>query len=125
MDGSGSEVRRRLGQLKSRQTVNLVTVGRRTGLPRPVTVWFIYLGDRLYVRTSNRTGWCKNLKANPKVDARVDGLTFSAEAKQVVDEETIRRLSNAYRRKYHISDIFSNLFMLRKGAVFFELKLQR
>lgn len=96
MEGSGSEVRRRFEQHKSRQTVNLVTVGRRTGLPRPVTVWFIFLGNRLFVRTSNRTDWCRNLKTTPKVNAKIDDLAFSAEAEQVRDEDTIRRLGKAY-----------------------------
>ena len=94
-------------------------------MPRAVTVWFIYLdNNRLFVRTSNRTHWCRNLKANPKVNVKVEeGLAFSAEAEQVQDEELIRSLSKSYRSKYHISDIFANLFMLRKDAVFFELKI--
>lgn len=122
MNNSGSDVMRRLEGLKSRPTIHLVTIGRRTGLPRPVTVWFIYLDGRLFVRTSLVTDWGRNLRANPKVEAEVDGLKFSAEAVQVKDKALIQRLQKRYRRRYHIYDIFSNLFMLRKGVVFFELK---
>jgi len=102
----------------------LVTIGRRSRLPRPVTVWFVYFEGRLFVRTSKKTNWYKNVKANPRVEAEVGGLRFRAEAEQVVDQELIKRLQEAYRRKYLLADVFSNLIMIRGNPIFLELKVK-
>jgi deazaflavin-dependent oxidoreductase (nitroreductase family) len=118
-----SDFRKQLEEVKDKWTIRLVTIGRRSGLPRPVTVWFVYLDGRLFVRTSRKTNWYRNVKANPQVEAEVGGLRFRAEAEQVLDQELIRRLQQAYRRKYWLADIFSNLIMIRKNPIFFELKL--
>lgn len=119
-----SEFRSGLENRKDKRTIHLVTTGRRTGLPRPVTVWFICLDARLFVRTSKRTNWYKNLKSNPSVEAEVGGLKFKAEAEQIYDQALIKRLKEAYRRKYWLADVFSNLIMLRGEPIFFELKVK-
>lgn len=97
-----------------------MTVRRKTGLLRSVTVWFIYLNGKLFVRITSRNHWYKNLKANPKVKGQVGGLEFSAEAKPVENEETIRGVREVFRRKYRLLDLLSGLRM-RKGEVFLEL----
>ena len=101
-----------------------MTIGRRSGLPRRVTVWFVYFDGRLFVRTSNRTNWGKNLKANPAVEAEVGGLRFKAEAELVSDQVLISRLQEAYRRKYRLAEVFSSLIMIRGSPMFFELKVK-
>ena len=101
-----------------------MTIGRRSGLPRPVTVWFVYLDGRLFVRTSKKTNWYKNLKANPTVEAEVGGLKFRAEAEQISDQALTKRLQEAYRRKYRLADALSNLIMIRGSPIFFELKVK-
>ncbi len=116
------DIRRRLEHLKSRRTLRLVATGRRSGLPRPVTVWFVYVEDGLFVRTSGRTDWGKNLKANPAVQVRLADLEFSAEAELVSDVETLQKLRGAYKRKYHILNTLSALLMQRGSAIFFKLK---
>jgi hypothetical protein len=34
-------------------TLELTTIGRKSGKPRTVTIWFVY-GDRLYVQSARR-----------------------------------------------------------------------
>ena len=101
-----------------------MTVGRRSGLPRPVTVWFVYLGGKLFVRTSYKTNWGKNLIANPSVEAEVGGLRFKAEAERVDDQRLKDTLLEAYRRKYKFFDLISHFFKIRGNPLFFELKVK-
>ena len=109
---------------KDKWAIHLVTIGRRTGLPRPVTVWFVYLDGRLFVRTSNKTNWGKNLTANPSVEAEVGGLRFKAEAERVDDQMLKNTLLKAYRRKYGFFDLISHFFKIRGDPLFFELKVK-
>jgi len=119
-----SKFQSQLAARKGRWTIRLVTIGRRSGLPRPVTVFFVYLDGRLFVRTSNKTNWGKNLKANPNVEAKVGGLNFKAEAEQVNDQTLKSRLQEAYRRKYGFFDMLSNAFKIKGKPIFFELKVR-
>jgi deazaflavin-dependent oxidoreductase (nitroreductase family) len=119
-----SDFRSRLEGVKDRWTIRLVTIGRRSGLPRPVTVWFVYLDGRLFVRTSKKTNWYRNLKANSSVEVEVGGLKFRAEAEQIFDQALTKRLQEAYRRKYRLADALSNLIMIRGSPIFFELKVK-
>lgn len=124
MESSGSEIRGKLEKLKSNLTIKLVTIGRKTGLPRPVRVMFIQLDGNIFVRTSDKTNWGKNLKVNHTVQAELGGLKFSAETEKVEDDKTIKMLYKAYRSKYLLIDIISKRFMLRNRAVlFFKIKI--
>ena len=119
-----SDLRNRLEARKDKWTIHLVTIGRRSRLPRPVTVWFIYLDGRLFVRTSTKTNWGKNLTANPSVEAEVSGLRFKGEAERVSDPMLKDMLQESYRRKYGFFDLLSNLFKIRGNPLFFELKVK-
>ena len=64
----------------------LTTLGRRTGLPREIEIWFTRRGDRYYLvaETGLRAQWVRNLRADPKVHWRVGGRTYSGRARVVV-----------------------------------------
>jgi len=119
-----TDLRNLLEARKNKWTIHLVTIGRRSGLPRPVTVWFVYLDGRLFVRTSYETHWGKNLIANPIVEAEVGGLRFKAEAERVNDQRLKDLLLEAYRRKYKFFDLVSHFFKIRGNPLFFELKVK-
>ncbi|WP_309493076.1 nitroreductase/quinone reductase family protein [Candidatus Hecatella orcuttiae] len=121
MEPSSSDIWKRLKRAGSKFTLRLITKGRKTGLPRPVRVWFICLDSRLFLRTTRETQWYKNVRVHPQVQAEVDSLKFSAQAELVEDEATIRMVQSAYRRKYHIFDFLRSLRRW-KGEVFLELK---
>jgi deazaflavin-dependent oxidoreductase (nitroreductase family) len=56
-------VRRALGRDR---TIDITTVGRRSGRPRRIEIWFHNLGGRLYVTgLPGRRDWYANLLANP------------------------------------------------------------
>ena len=63
----------------------LTTVGRRSGLPREIEIWFTRLNGRYYVIAEHgrRAGWVQNVRANATVHVRVAGATFTATARLV------------------------------------------
>ncbi len=65
----------------------LTTVGRKTGLPREIEIWFMRLGGRFYLiaEKRERAGWVQNILGNPQVTFRVDGQKFSGVGR-VIDE---------------------------------------
>lgn len=61
----------------------LTTVGRRTGLPREIEIWFTEREGRYYVIAEHRerAQWVQNLLANPAVQFRVGDETFTGRAR--------------------------------------------
>ena len=66
----------------------LTTVGRKTGLPRRIEIWFVRSGDCFYILAEHfdRTQWVKNIRRNPGVHVRVGEEEFDATAR-VLDRE--------------------------------------
>ena len=83
----------------------LTTIGRITGEPRQIEIWFVKFQGRFYVLAEHfhEAQWVKNITRNPRVQVRVDADEFEATAR-VLDEQrdeemwqTAQRLS---REKY-------------------------
>jgi deazaflavin-dependent oxidoreductase (nitroreductase family) len=69
----------------------LTTVGRVTGRPHEIEIWFA-LGDAgrtLYLLSGgrDRSDWVKNLRRNPEVTVRIDGELFDGRARITEDGE--------------------------------------
>ena len=75
------------------QVLYLTTIGRRTGLPRDVEIWFVVYRDRFYLfaETGEAAGWVTNLRQNPEVLVRIGEREIGATAR-VLDRETDRKL---------------------------------
>ena len=82
-----------LESVANQQVLYLTTVGRRTGLPREIEVWFVVWCERLYLfaETREAAGWVKNIRRNPKVTIRVGEWRTDARAR-VLDPHTDRTL---------------------------------
>ena len=54
----------RLKGVADRQILYLTTIGRTTGLPREIEIWFVVWCERLYLfaETGEAAGWVKNIK---------------------------------------------------------------
>jgi deazaflavin-dependent oxidoreductase (nitroreductase family) len=85
--------------LAQRAVCDLETVGRRTGLPRLIEIWFAAhpVRDRIYVLSGgrDRADWVRNLRRNPAVRVRIAGLWFTGRAAEVEggpDDGPARRL---------------------------------
>lgn len=55
----------------------LTTIGRRTGRPHRIEIWFAARDGRLYLRAGGRerADWVRNLQANPRVTVELRGET--------------------------------------------------
>jgi deazaflavin-dependent oxidoreductase (nitroreductase family) len=55
----------------------LTTIGRRSGRPHRIEIWFAAHDGRLYLRAGcrDRSDWVRNLRANPRVTVELAGQT--------------------------------------------------
>lgn len=91
------------------QFLYLTTIGRRTGLPREIEIWFVTLEGRYYVVSElmRRANWVRNIQRNPRVSVRIGTQTFAATARVLDpkrDRELYRAAQEASRRKYEWGD---------------------
>jgi len=77
----------------------LTTIGRRSGRPRRIEIWFTRHEGRYYLVSEHgrRSQWVRNLLADPEVRSRVGARGFRALAR-VVDLRAERELVGAVRR---------------------------
>ncbi|HXU40623.1 MAG TPA: nitroreductase family deazaflavin-dependent oxidoreductase [Blastocatellia bacterium] len=80
----------------------LTTIGRITGLPREIEIWFVKSNGKFYILAEHfhEAQWVKNIERNPRVRVRVGDREFEGTAR-VLDAEcdseawqTARRLAN-------------------------------
>ncbi|MDQ3929563.1 MAG: nitroreductase family deazaflavin-dependent oxidoreductase [Chloroflexota bacterium] len=77
----------------------LTTVGRRTGNPHTIEIWFAMPedGHSLYMLAGggDRSDWVRNLRRNPSVQVRIGDRVFSGHGRVITDqgeEQLARRL---------------------------------
>lgn len=89
-------------------TVELTTIGRKSGQPRTVTIWFVY-GDRLYVQSGKdgKTDWYQNLLKTPAVTVKVGEREMQGQAKPVEDPAEAARVHELFKQKYLSARVMS------------------
>jgi len=66
----------------------LTTTGRVSGRPHEIEIWFGVRDHRIYLLSgSHSSDWVKNLRKDPAVTVRIDGIVFSGTAGLVADGE--------------------------------------
>jgi deazaflavin-dependent oxidoreductase (nitroreductase family) len=67
----------------------LTTVGRVSGRPHEIEIWFAIESNSLYMLSGgrDRSDWVKNLRRNPEVTVRLAGEYFEGQARLVESEE--------------------------------------
>ena len=80
----------------------LTTVGRVSGQPHTIEIWFVVNDDCvwLFAESDGRTDWVRNLRREPKVTIRIGEMEVSANA-EVVDVQpnafVRQKLAERYR----------------------------
>jgi deazaflavin-dependent oxidoreductase (nitroreductase family) len=98
-----------LNSVADQRVLYLTTVGRRTGLPREIEIWFVVWCERVYLfaETGEAAEWVKNIRRNPKVTVRIGEWQSDATAR-VLDRRTDQKLrdevASIARRKYGWGD---------------------
>jgi deazaflavin-dependent oxidoreductase (nitroreductase family) len=87
----------------------LTTVGRRTGLPREIEIWFVTHCGRFYLfaETGEAAAWVKNIRRNPEVVFRIGEQHVEATARVLdreIDRELWAQVAAIADRKYGWSD---------------------
>ena len=79
--------------IAEQRVLHLTTIGRRTGLPREIEIWFVVCSERFYLfaETGEAAAWVKNIRQNPEVVVRIGERQIPAMAR-VLDRETDREL---------------------------------
>lgn len=85
--------------LNQDDTIDITTIGRKSGRPRRIEIWFKRVNGRTYITgTPGRRDWYANLQANPlftfhlKQSLRAD---LPARARLITDEAERRRILSA------------------------------
>ena len=91
------------------QVLYLTTIGRNTGLPREIEIWFVAFSGRFYLfaETGEAARWVKNIRHHPDVIVRIGKCQIEAVAR-VLDPQTDRSLWDQVaaiaKRKYGWGD---------------------
>ncbi len=81
---------------------DVTTIGRRSGNPHEIEIWFGVIGDTMYLISGNgpTADWYRNALANPRVSVRLSGEVRVGVARDVTDPEERRRVGDMMGQKY-------------------------
>lgn len=78
--------------LGRQRTIDLTTIGRKSGKPRRIEIWWFEVEGRLVITgTPGRRDWLANVRADDRVVVHTNDWDVAARAVEIVDSE-FRRL---------------------------------
>jgi hypothetical protein len=97
--------------LARHRTVDLSTVGRRTGTWRRIEIWWFLFEDRLIITgTPGPRDWLANLRADSRLVIHTREGDFAGRANEIVDDEFRRRFfEHGPARWYSSQSAFADL----------------
>jgi deazaflavin-dependent oxidoreductase (nitroreductase family) len=104
------------------RTIDLTTLGRRSGRPATVEIWWFHSEDRFIVTgTPGRRDWYANVLANPTVQVRARSEEYQGRAKVVNDREFRQRFFTDGAARWYSTQ--SQLNSLVERAPMIEIEL--
>jgi deazaflavin-dependent oxidoreductase (nitroreductase family) len=85
----------------------LTTIGRRSGKPREIEIWYTENERAFYVIAEYATAnWLQNIRANPKVEFRVGQARYQGRARVLPtsEHELVSAMQQKSREKYGWDD---------------------
>lgn len=99
-----TDVAARLSSVARKRHTTLTHIGRKSGKPYHVTIWFTVDGDHINLHTMNmKRQWIANVLANPKVSLKIGDEVFEGTATQITSPAEMPRVVALMKRKYPIS----------------------
>jgi deazaflavin-dependent oxidoreductase (nitroreductase family) len=88
--------------LDRHSVIDLITVGRVTGRPHTIEIWFAQRGSILYLLSGGgtRSDWVRNLNRTPAVRVRVGADEYAGTARSVTAPDEDRLARDAVHDKY-------------------------
>jgi deazaflavin-dependent oxidoreductase (nitroreductase family) len=81
---------------------DVTTIGRRSGNPHEIEIWFGVIDDTMYLISGNgpSADWYQNALADSHVTVRLNGETHDGVARDVTDSDERRRVGDLMGTKY-------------------------
>lgn len=81
---------------------DVTTIGRRSGKPHEIEIWFGVIDDTMYLISGNgpTADWYRNALADSQVSVRLAGETHEGVARDVTDADERRRVGDLMGAKY-------------------------
>ncbi|HSM70153.1 MAG TPA: nitroreductase family deazaflavin-dependent oxidoreductase [Anaerolineales bacterium] len=97
----------------------LTTIGRVSGNPHEIEIWFGARGNTLYLLSGgmDKSDWVKNLLKTPAVTVRVGKQTFKATARLVEDKQEEMMARNLLADKYNERNLNGSLGRWARSAL--------
>jgi len=91
-----------LASLAKEEYCYLTTIGRVTGKPHEIEIWFGLHDNSLYLMAGNRdkSDWVKNLLKNPSATVRIAKHTFTGTVHLVTDKQEDTKARYMLAEKY-------------------------
>ncbi len=95
-----------LKNLSAEEYCYLTTLGRVSGHPHEIEIWFGLRDNTVYLLSGGRdkSDWVRNLRKNPSVTVRIAQRTFAGIARLVQEPEEDAAARYLLARKYHEMD---------------------
>jgi deazaflavin-dependent oxidoreductase (nitroreductase family) len=97
-----SSTRAELEKVANSSTVEITTIGRKSGKSHTRPIWFVYDQGHFYIQSGKggKTDWYLNLQKNPQMTLKIDTLTLNGTAKFITDPQETERIHGLFRSKY-------------------------
>jgi len=99
---SVAEAAELLGAHRADAVCYLQTVGRTSGQPRTIEIWFATDGERLFLLSGgrDRAQWVRNLRVDPHVRVRIGGRSVDGNARIIEGTDRERTARERLAAKY-------------------------
>ena len=88
--------------LRGEKFAYLTTVGRKTGNPHTVELWFAFADGKIFLsHEGSYTDWMKNIKKTRRVRARIGRLNLEADASVLVGSKLEELGKTSLYEKYY------------------------
>lgn len=89
-------------ELARHRTIDLSTMGRRSGQWRRIEIWWFLFEEKLIITgTPGRRDWLTNLRADPQLVIHAPEGDFSGEAVEISDPEFRRRFFESRQTRWY------------------------
>lgn len=95
-------------KLNRERLVWLTVVGRKSGKPHTVKIWFAAENGKVFVTSARGMDaqWVKNLRKNPAVTVKIGETTFRGTAMWREDDGVRTEVIPLFLRKYFLAKVF-------------------